>query len=160
MISIEAWRRAIGGFSHPRAARVSVQKQSFSSHEDYSMSARLVCTAMMMWVVVFTHFSINMFMQKYTSTNTNDVVTDCRLTCMSTNSSINSQVITDITDICTNGLQSTYLFQTISKDAQKLFPFSTLLRSGIEPNPGPCTLEDLSKVIKKSKKNMQPTKPR
>ena len=113
------------------------------------MSARLVCTAMMMWVVVFTHFSINMFMQKYTSTNAYDVVTDCRLTCMSTNSSINSQVITDITDICKNGLQSTYLLQTTSKDAQKLFPFSTLLRSGIEPNPGPCTLEELSKVIKK-----------
>ena len=148
MISIEAWRRAIGGFTHPRAARVCAERVC-GSYEDYSLSARLFCTAIMMWTVVFTHVVINNFMQTYASTNTDDVLTDCHIACVQTNGSFIGH---GVTDICT-------LFQAFPKDIQKQFYFSTLLRSGIEPNPGPpYTLDELCDMFQDAKKEIEELK--
>ena len=132
MISIEAWRRVIGGFAHPRSARFksTTFKKPCSHYQDYTLCCRLVVTGSTLWFLLLTHYVIGSGLDHVSCLQTNSVF-DPVLDCTISNSF-------GITNVCTSfGLDSTQ---------KSLFKFSNLLLSGdIETNPGPpFTLEDLS----------------
>ena len=122
MISVEAWRRAIGGFCHPRAARLLCKAETTSLNQDYTLSARMVVMSLTLWILC-AEINILNFIQDGGLANER-LVTDCFLPV--------SPGITN-THIC------------LSTDHSKLFAFDILLRSGIESNPGPES-DDLNKL--------------